>query len=149
MTAGRPSKPVEIKRKQGTYRPDRDKSLKTDNIIPFTPVQEIPDAPAALKLDGQLAWNTIWTAGASWINPKSDVLLVESACRIRDLYEVALHRAMATTDPADLRVALQANNEYNRILGKLGFTPEDRTKMGVQQVQAVSTLEKLRAKKNG
>ena len=149
MTAGRPPKPVELKQKQGTYRPDRDKSLKTENIIAFNPVSEVPDAPADLQVEGLKVWNSIWTAGASWINPASDSLLVEQAARMKDLFLIAQSRAMVTTDPSDVRAALQANNEYSRLLSMLGFTPADRSKLGVQQVQAVSTLEKLRAKKNG
>lgn len=149
MTAGRPPKPVELKQKQGTYRKDRDKSLKNNNVIPFNPIEEIPPTPADLQLEGTKVWQTVWTAGASWINAESDSLLVEQAARLKDLFIIAQNRAMVTTDPGDIRAALQASNEYTRALSALGFTPTDRTKMGVQQVQAVSTLEKLRAKKNG
>jgi len=149
MPAGMPPKPVELKKKQGTYRKDRDKSLGTNNLIPFNPIADVPPAPADLQTEGLRVWNTVWTAGATWINPASDSLLVEQAARMKDLFLIAQSRAMVTTDPGDVRAALQANNEYNRMLSQLGFTPADRTKMGVQQVQAVSTLEKLRAKKNG
>lgn len=149
MTAGGPPKPVELKKKQGTYRKDRDKSLKTNNVIAFNPIKEVPPAPADLQTEGLKVWNTVWNAGASWINSESDILLVEQAARSKDLFIIAQNRAMVTTDPSDVRAALQANTEYLRALSMLGFTPTDRTKMGVQQVQAVSTLEKLRAKKNG
>ena len=148
MPAGRPPKPVELKRKQGTYRPDRDKSLTSSNVIPFVPITEVPPHPADLQVEGLKVWTAIWEAGASWINPASDSLLVEQAARLKDIFVVAQNRAIVTTDPGDIRAALQASNEYNRVLSLLGFTPADRTKLGVQQTQAVSTLEKLRAQKN-
>ncbi len=147
MPSGRPAKPVELKKKQGTYRPDRDQSLKagnTNNVVAFTPVKEVPEHPADFKQAAQQSWIQVWSAGASWINPATDWQLVESVCRMADLAAAARERALVTTDPADMRAAIQANNEHVRMLSLLGFTPADRTKMGYQQIQTASTLDKLR-----
>lgn len=146
MTAGRPAKPVELKKKQGTYRKDRDRSLETGYVIPFVPVEDVPDVPADLQVEGQKLWVAIWEAGASWINPACDMFLVEQVARLKDLAVVAGNRALVTTDPGDVRAAIQANEAVNKTLASLGFSPSDRAKLGVQQAQAVSTLEKLRKK---
>jgi phage terminase small subunit len=144
-----PPKPTELKKRQGTYRKDRDKSLQTNNIVPFNPVENVPEVPAHLQLAGQTFWNQVWTSGASWINPATDKELVVRTCEMADLATIARNRAIATTDPADMRAAIQTNSEVIKALSLLGFTPADRTRMGVQQVQAESTLEKLMRKKNG
>ena len=144
-----PPKPQELKKRQGTYRKDRDKSLTTNNVVPFNPIQDVPEVPAHLQLAGQTFWNRVWTSGASWINPGTDTELVLRACEMADLATIARNRAIATTDPQDMRAAIQTNAEVVKALSLLGFTPADRTRMGVQQIQAESTLEKLMRKKNG
>jgi phage terminase small subunit len=142
-----PPKPLEVKKREGTYRKDRDKSLQTNNVIPFNPVDGIPECPADFQLAGQQLWNQIWGAGASWINSVSDLGVVEAACRMADIATVARNRALVTTDPGDVRAAIQANSESVKMLSLLGFTPADRTRMGVQQVQAQSSLQRLMEKK--
>lgn len=148
MPAGQPPKPQELKKAQGTYRADRDKSLNSGNIIRLNPVTGVPEIPSDLGLNGQELWNKIWTAQASWIT-ETDKALIESACRMADLANSAMEYALSAPVPQNVRAAVQANNEYVRMLSLLGFTPVDRTRMGVQTVQAESTLEKLMRKKNG
>ena len=148
MTAGRPPKPQELKKAQGTYRADRDKSIGSGNVIRMNPVIGVPEIPDDLGLPGQNLWNKIFKAEASWIQ-NTDLALVEAACRMADLADSAMDFAKTAPVPQNVRAAVQASNEYVRLLSELGFTPVARTKMGVQTVQAESTLEKLMRKKNG
>jgi hypothetical protein len=71
----------------------------------------------------------------------------ENACRLVDDLERARSRYRATTDPSDGRMVVQLDAALSAALGRLGFDPASRTKLGVAEVKKQSEFEKLMSKR--
>lgn len=141
MVAGRPPVPNEVKRKRGTARPDRVPAAAT--VVALPQAVGVPDLPVDFGLAAQRLWGRIWQNGITWISPQSDIEAAENACRLTDDLERARNRYRATTDPADGRMVVQLDAAMSAALGRLGFDPASRTKLGVAEVKVQSEFEKL------
>ncbi len=145
MPAGRPPVPNEIKRKRGTARADRTPPVSTVVALPMA--EGVPECPEDFGLAARGLWVRAWAEGITWISPKSDMEAVEQACRLADDLEVARRRYRATTDPSDGRMVSTFDSQLAAALGRLGFDPSARTKLGVAEVRRQSKLEELIAKR--
>lgn len=145
MTAGRPPKPNELKRKTGNpgKRPLPD--LKVITTIPMA--STIPDAPDYLGADGVKLWNQIWNDAITWLSPVSDIPAIENAAMLADDLKMARDRYRATREPADGRVLIQINKAFVDALSSLGFDPTSRSRLGVAEVKAMSAIDKLLEKR--
>jgi hypothetical protein len=92
-------------------------------------------------------WDSAMTTGQSWIARNSDTQLLLMTCEQMDrrtdltakIYETGewrLYRALH-----DLEKMISSN------LALLGFTPTDRTRLGLAEVKTASKLEELMARK--
>ena len=136
-----PAKPAELKRQLGN--PGK-KALPK----PLTFVEGGYVAPARpLEFAGQQLWDAAMKTGESWIARNSDTQLLLLTCeqmdrrmeliaKIHETSEWRLYRALH-----DLEKMISAN------LSMLGFTPSDRTRLGIAEVKAASKLEELLARK--
>lgn len=143
--AGRPPKPVEQKRALGN--PGKRALPKAADVVVLPGAVGVPDPMRPLGPDGLDAWQRIWLAGATWVSPKTDAEFVLTLCE--DIDERAALRAMValSNDPAERRILRELTKAVLHGLGQLGFSPADRSRLGVAEVKAISKLEQLQAMK--
>ena len=79
----------------------------------------------------------------TWLAPDTDWDAIEHAARTADNLAVARRRYMATTEPADARAVTNLSAEFSKALARLGFDPTARSALGVAEVKAQSTLERM------
>jgi hypothetical protein len=150
MTAGRPRKPIEQKRKTGRT-PNTDsggRRLPAVSNVTILPMADgIPTPPMDLGIAGRELWEKAWDRAITWLSPTSDVKQVELACRIADDLSLARTIYNTTRDSQDGRLVVALNKSYSDALSSLGFTPVSRSQLGVAEVKRVSALEQLIATK--
>lgn len=140
-----PPKPVEVKRRTGN--PGKRALPKLAAVATIPGAAGVPEPLRPLGDEGARMWQRIWTGGAVWLAPGSDIELVQLACETVDercsLREFVLSGSAEWRD----RVALRnLDDQIKAHLSALGFTPIDRTRMGVAEVRVESKLEQLRAR---
>ncbi len=137
-----PRKPVELKRRQGN--PGHERLPKP--VAYLDPAGQ-PEPVRPLDVEGTALWRRIWASGAVWL-ARTDVDVVQLLCETVD--ERQQVRAFLADDPDRmLRVQLrQLDEQVGRLLAAVGFTPSDRTRLGVAEVRPMSKLDELRAKSN-
>lgn len=141
MTAGRPPKPAELKRLMGNLG---HRDLPDLNNITHLPMaKEIPPAPEILKEHGKNLWNRAWGMAITWLSPVSDIDAIYNAATLADATEAARNRYMATTEPADAKAYVAINKAYTDALTSLGFDPISRSRLGVAEVRAATSIDKL------
>ena len=142
---GRPPKPVEQKRLLGN--PGRRPLPESTTLQQLEPINNIPQPPRQLFEAGQQLWDRVWQSGLSWISPHSDIELLLMTCEQID-ERVKLRTSVWNNNRSDERKALRAlDKEIVSNLSLLGFSPADRTRLGVAEVKKLSKLEELMTKK--
>lgn len=152
MTAGRPTKPVEQKRRLGNPggRPLPEPVTTVEAFV------QIPPPPDRLQDRGRAAWETVWRHAIAWIAP-TDVPFIELLCdalderdRLRDT--VTTQGMVFMTDKGYLGVH-PAQTELRKLdaqitswLALLGLTPADRSRLGFAEVKRATKLADLRAR---
>jgi len=144
MPAGRPSKPVEQKRLLGN--PGKRALPNSDAVIPLPRVKEAPEPPRPLLKYGQQLWDRVWGLGANWISDKTDLELLVMTCEMVDERWNLRIKVMQTDDPRLRRGLRELERQIVSNLSLLGFSPTDRSKLGVAEVKAMSKLDELRAR---
>lgn len=140
-TAGRPPKPAELKRLMGNLG---HRDLPDLNNITHLPMAKIaPPAPVDLGEVGKKLWDRAWGVAITWLSPVSDIETIENAARLADATEAARVRYMATTEPADAKAYVAINKAYTDALTSLGFDPISRSRLGVAEVRAATSLDLL------
>ena len=140
-TAGRPPKPIELKRLLGN--PGNRPLPDLNNITHLPMAKEIPPAPENLGEAGKKLWDRAWGIAVTWLSPVSDIDTIENASRLADATEAARVRYMATTEPADAKAYVAINKAYTDALTSLGFDPISRSRLGVAEVRAATSIDKL------
>jgi phage terminase small subunit len=140
-TAGRPPKPIELKRLLGN--PGNRPLPDLNNITHLPMAKEIPPAPENLGESGKKLWDRAWGIAVTWLSPVSDIETIENAARLADATEAARVRYMATTEPADAKAYVAINKAYTDALTSLGFDPISRSRLGVAEVRAATSIDKL------
>lgn len=149
-----PTKPTELKRRTGTLRKDRTPGALT--VIAATPVDT--ETPETLADEGIREWRHV-LASCRWIGP-SDLRNLRLYCEALDrrsalMAEVESQGYVLYTDKGYAYLnpavgALQTTEvQITKWLSLLGLTPSDRSRLGVAEVKAASTLEALAAKRAG
>lgn len=139
---GRPPVPIERKRKLGN--PGKRALPDKNKIAIIAAANFIPDPSRPLFGPGRDLWDRIWGAGISWISPNTDLELLVMVCEQVD--ERSKLRARVWNDNRnEERKALRAlEREIVNNLSLLGFTPTDRSRLGVAEVHRQSKLTELR-----
>jgi len=135
-----PPKPLEQKRLLGN--PGK-RAMPSDGstITLFAGVRE-PLAP--LGVAGQALWDSVFSEGELWVSPRTDVAWLQVVCELLDRRDVLKQEWSA--DPTNRQVnmsLLETERLIQSGLGLLGFTPTDRSRLGVAEVKAKSKLEEL------
>ena len=97
---------------------------------------------------GQQFWDSIFGAGEMWISIKTDTQLVQMICEAYD--RRAKLTEMFWQNPADRPTnmsLLEVEKQIMSGLSLLGFSPADRTRLGLVSAKTKSKLEELLAKK--
>jgi P27 family predicted phage terminase small subunit len=149
-----PAKPVELKRRLG----NPGKRPLQAGLVTLSAVPVNLDPPETLGDEGAGEWRHV-LANCRWISP-SDLRNLRLYCEALDrrsllLAEVASQGHVLYTDKgyAYLNPAVGAlatvETQITKWLSLLGLTPSDRSRLGVAEVKAQSTLELLAAKRTG
>jgi hypothetical protein len=140
-----PPKPVEVKRKLG----NPGKGPLPTNSLTLTGITEIPEPSRQLFEAGIEMWNRIWSMGQIWLSPQTDIELLLMTCELID-ERVRLRTQVwnGNGDWHDRKALRELEKNIVNNLSLLGFTPADRSRMGVAEVKARSKLEELRAKRD-
>jgi hypothetical protein len=141
---GNPPKPAELKILQGN--PGQHKIRTNDAVAPLEygyvePLRPLGDV-------GKQFWDSIFGAGELWISIKTDTQLVQLICEQLDRREFL--RNYVTKHPHEWHMFKQLNDiEVQVVKGfsLLGFSPADRTRLGLVSAKTKSRLEELMAKK--
>jgi hypothetical protein len=142
---GRPPVPTEIKRLTGN--PGK-RSLPDESTIMLIP-QAIgkPEPARPLLKYGKELWDRVWDSGIAWISPNSDIEILLMTCEMVDERWNLRVRVMTDNNPKDRRGLRELEKSIYSNLSLLGFTPADRTRLGVAEVKKMSKLEELMTKK--
>lgn len=138
---GRPPKPVEQKRLLGNpgRRPLPDKA----SVVVLPGITSNPEPTRPLGKYGRELWDRIWESGAVWISPNSDLELLLITCELADERWNLRVKVMSEGNPKDRRSLRELERLLIGNLSLLGFTPTDRTRMGVAEVKRQTKLEAL------
>jgi hypothetical protein len=146
LPAGRPAKPTEIKRKLGN--PGR-RPLPDSSVVQYLePVVSVPDPARPLLKYGREFWDKVWGSGLSWISANTDAELLLMTCELVDERWNLRVRVMQSNDWRERRALRELDDRIIRNLSLLGFTPADRSKLGVAEVKAISKMEQLKRRAN-
>jgi hypothetical protein len=135
-----PPKPIEQKRLLGN--PGKRAMPSDASTITLYSGSREPLAP--LGEAGQALWDSVFSEGQLWISPRTDVAWLQVVCELLDRREVLKQEWIAdpTNRPVNMSL-LETEKMIQSGLGLLGFTPTDRSRLGVAEVKAKSKLEEL------
>lgn len=142
---GRPPVPTEVKRLTGN--PGK-RALPSESTVMLIPQATVAPEPARPLLKyGRELWDRVWDSGIAWISPNSDIEILLMTCEMVDERWNLRVRVMTDNNPKDRRGLRELEKSIYSNLSLLGFTPTDRTRLGVAEVKKMSKLEELLAKK--
>jgi len=142
MPNGRPPKPTEVKRKLGN--PGGRKLPNQDVIQMFEPVVSLPEPSRPLLKYGREFWDKVWLNGLQWISVNTDSELLLMTCELVDERWNLRVRVMQSNDWRERRALRELDDRIIRNLSLMGFTPADRSRLGVAEVRAISKMEALK-----
>lgn len=145
MQPGRPAKPIEQKRLLGN--PGK-RPLPDENSITLIPMAEsTPEPTRPLLKYGRELWDKVWDKGINWISPNTDTELLLMTCEMIDERWNLRVQVMQNNDPKDRRGLRELDKAIVSNLSLLGFSPSDRSRLGLAEVKKMSKLEEIMAKK--
>lgn len=146
VNKGRPPKPIEQKRALGN--PGKRALPKAGTIQILPAISETPEPTRPLGKPGRELWDRVWQAGATWVSPNTDSEILLMTCEMIDERWNLRAKVLKSEEPKDRRNLNQLTKLIQENLSLLGFTPADRTRLGVAEVKAQSKLEELMARRN-
>ena len=138
--AGRPRNPVERAKLLGN--PGR-RPLPTNEVAALTTGWVEPMRP--LDFSGKQLWDSVFMHGELWISNRTDIHLLQMTCEQLDRRDLLM--ALVLDSPNDRTLNMNLNELEKAItsnLGRLGFTPADRSRLGFTIAKTESKLEQLR-----
>ena len=145
MQPGRPTKPVEQKRLLGN--PGK-RALPDQSTITLIPMAEVAPQPTRPLLKyGKELWDKVWDTGINWISPNTDTELLLMTCEMIDERWNLRVQVMTNNDPKDRRGLRELDKAIVSNLSLLGFSPSDRSRLGLAEVKKMSKLEGIIAKR--
>jgi hypothetical protein len=135
-----PPKPTELKILQGN--PGEHKLRVNDAIAPLEYGYVSP--PDDLRASGLELWNQIFGAGELWISIRTDTQLVAQVCRQLDRRDELSRRFWDEPESRVVNMSLlETEKAIVNGLSLLGFTPADRTRLGLVSARTKSKLQEL------
>ncbi len=134
---GRPPKPLEQHKRTGTWNATRHGKKQGAELAAVDP---IPQAPH--EADPSQVFDEVMVQGAPWF-ARTDAIRL--AMLRQSLEERARLVPVAESSTEARRQLRDLNKEISEWLSLLGFDPAARARLGLAEVKAASTLEKLKA----
>jgi hypothetical protein len=139
---GRPPKPIEQKRLTGN--PGKRTLPDQKELVLLPSAYDIPEPNRPLGSAGTELWERIWGMGQTWLSPLTDIEILLMTCELLDERR-NLRIQVLQTNRSDERKALRdLDRQLVANLSLLGFTPTDRSRLGVAEVKRQSKLEELK-----
>ena len=151
---GPPRKPAERKRALGN--PGKRSLPKTSTVVALPQLQ--PSAPSTLGSDGAEAWLHIMGCAGKWL-AESDAPLLLMLCESYDRrafllrilsdegWSIVTDKGYPYRHPL-VQVVSDLEKQMTSHMSLLGLSPSDRARLGLAEVKAASTLERLQAKRD-
>jgi hypothetical protein len=141
-----PPKPAELAMLQGNPRQHK---IKTNDAL--APLEYgYVEPPADLRESGLELWNKIFGAGELWISIRTDTSLVAQVCRQMDRRDELSRRFWDEPESRVVNMSLlETEKAVVNGLSLLGFTPADRTRLGLVSARTKSKLQELMDAKRG
>lgn len=164
---GPAKRPLELTRALGN--PGKRKLPPANATAALAPVSGMPRAPKHLGKTGRASWRRIWTAGAGWLSPATDLDILTRLCEAHDQRE-ALRQRIATegyllygrngeseqgeggesepprgapyVHPA-VWLLMKLDATITRYEQLCGLNPSARSSLGLAEVKRVSKLEQF------
>jgi len=114
-----------------------------NSVVLLQQVEQTPEPPRPLLKYGQDLWDRIWGMAATWVSDTSDLELLTMTCEMVDERWNLRVKVMQSDDPVMRRGLRELDRQIVSNLSLLGFTPSDRSRLGVAEVKAKSKLEEL------
>jgi hypothetical protein len=135
-----PAKPIEQKRLLGNPgKRTLPKAAETVSI-PGGWVEPLRE----LQVAGQQLWDSVFQYGELWVSSRTDIHLLQMTCEQLDRRDMLAQ--LLPMDPTDKNVLMRLAELEKLItsnLGLLGFTPSDRSRLGLAEIKAKSRLQEL------
>ena len=139
-----PPKPAELKLLQGN--PGKRGLRLNDAVAPLE--YGYVEPPADLRESGLALWQKIFGAGELWISIRTDVDLVTQVCRQMDRRDELSRRFWDEPESRVVNMSLlETEKAIVNGLSLLGFSPADRTRLGLVSAKTKSKLEELMDRK--
>jgi hypothetical protein len=145
-TMGRPPKPIELKRATGN--PGKRALPDKNSVILLPAVSAIPEPSRELLGAGLELWGRVWSMAHSWISPSTDVDLLLIVCEQMDERVWLREKVLAEGENEDRKALRMLERAIVDNLSLLGFSPTDRSRLGVAEVKKQTKLEELLARKS-
>jgi P27 family predicted phage terminase small subunit len=151
-----PTPPVPTERKRARGNPG--KRALPDPVVLLAAAATIPRPPDSLQATGRGVWDRLWTAAQGWLSPQTDVDILTRLCEAHDLREALLADLHATGLMVEGSVGqTRVNPLLDKLLavetlmtkyeGLCGFTPADRSRLGLVEVKRAGKLDDLIARR--
>lgn len=137
---GPPPKPAEQKRRNGN--PGKQKLPKEGNLTILKGSKTPMEPPLPLGEKGAALWAMAWTEASAWV-ARSDTWTLALLCQAIDERESLRERVLAEGDRYERYQLRALEKTITDWLQLFGFTPADRTRLGVAEVR-VDELEEFR-----
>lgn len=139
---GRPPKPVEQKRLLGN--PGKRALPNESTVVALPSAYGIPEPHRPLGPSGTELWDRIWGLANTWLSPNTDGELLLMTCELLDERWNLRVRVMRDARPEERKALRDLDRQLVANLSLLGFSPTDRSRLGVAEVKRQSKLEELR-----
>ena len=100
-----------------------------------------------LEFAGMQLWQAAMTTGQNWIARNSDTQLLLMVCEQMDRRTNLIDKIEETQEWRLYRALHDLEKMISTNLSLLGFTPSDRTRLGLAEVKTASKLEELMNRK--
>ena len=135
-----PGKSAELKQKLGSRAP-ASPSLTAEVIT------KVPEPIRRLDESGLQLWSQVWSNKHSWLKD-TDIELLQIVCEQLDERDLLRAYVLDNIEAWHERAALRAlEKDIRDNMTQLGFTPQSRSKLGIQEVKTQSKFEELMARK--
>jgi len=141
---GRPPKPIEQKRLTGN--PGKRTLPDQKELVLLPSAYDIPEPSRKLFPPGLELWERVWGMGQTWISPTTDVDLLLMTCELLDERSQLRAQVINNNRPDERKALRDLDRQLVANLSLLGFTPTDRSRLGVAEVKRQSKLEELRSR---
>lgn len=158
---GRPAKPVERHRDAGTGRNLPNAPMPNEGLSAANG-SNLPTLPESLGSHGSALWAHVWTAGKSWLAIESDRTIVTLLCNAFDEHEeireklasgeyerVYVHANGSPVTTPWVTQLKELRTQMTTWLSQIGFSPSDRSRLGLAEVRVRDQLDELTQKRVG